>query len=562
MTIRSICSRDADARIWRSVWRGLWGSVIFSLLFGLSSTVHAQPAGAVHAILFYSPTCGHCHYVINEVLLPMHDQYGEQLQVVGIDVSQATGQQIYQNFLAAFNIPDERRGVPTLVIGETVLVGSGEIPEQFPGLVGTALGAGGIDWPAVPGIEALLTQSEAQDTAQTPTPADIAAATAPAASPVMTITTTISTAVAVAAANPDAPVYLAYFYDPTCLECRRVSAELDALEQSYSDLEIRRYNLAENVPLYEALADRTGVPAAERLVAPAIFAGDRYLAPDAITMDALSTLLADPAIRQAQAPWQAIEATTLTAATTGVLARFEQFGPLAVAGAGLLDGVNPCAFTTMIFFVSYLAMVGRKGREILAVGSAFTVGVFLTYMLLGLGLLEVVQRLGAFTVVGQFIYGVTALICLGLAALSLYDYIKIRRGQLTEIVLQLPGSLKRRIHSTIRTRSRVTGFVTAAFGAGILVSIFELACTGQVYLPTIVFVTGIAELRMQAAAYLLLYNLMFILPLVVIFVVTYWGTSSAQLTTFFQRHVGAVKLFTVALFGVLGTWLGYMVLQM
>jgi cytochrome b561 len=148
-----------------------------------------------------------------------------------------------------------------------------------------------------------------------------------------------------------------------------------------------------------------------------------------------------------------------------------------------------------------------------------------------------------------------------LAGLSFWDYGKIRQGQLTEVALQLPKSLKQRIHATIRGSSRTTkGYIGAAFVAGILISFFELACTGQVYLPTIIFVTGVTEVRLKATAYLLLYNLMFVVPLLAVFLVTYFGTNSKQLTTTFQAHAGMVKLFTAVLFTVLGLWLGYMVL--
>jgi hypothetical protein len=178
---------------------------------------------------------------------------------------------------------------------------------------------------------------------------------------------------------------------------------------------------------------------------------------------------------------------------------------------------------------------------------------------MGLGLAEVVRQFSSFSLVGRLIYGLTALICLGLAAFSLLDYLKIRQGRLAEISLQLPKSLKQRIHQTIRTHSRMRGYVGAAFGAGVLVSLFELACTGQVYLPTIVFVTGVAELRLTALAYLVLYNLMFIAPLALVFGLTYLGTSSRQLTVFFQARAGMVKLLTAVLFGLLGVWLGTMV---
>jgi len=117
----------------------------------------------VHAVMFYSPSCGHCHYVITEVLPPLMEEYDDQLQIIGINVAEEGGQALYQAAVTHFAIPAERRGVPTLIIGETVLVGSGEIPEQLPGLIETHLTQGGLDWPDIPGLlEALA--------ASTPTP--------------------------------------------------------------------------------------------------------------------------------------------------------------------------------------------------------------------------------------------------------------------------------------------------------------------------------------------------------------------------------------------------------
>jgi thiol-disulfide isomerase/thioredoxin len=50
----------------------------------------------VRAVFFYSPTCPHCHTVINETLVPMMEQYGERLQIIGIDISQPGGQALYE----------------------------------------------------------------------------------------------------------------------------------------------------------------------------------------------------------------------------------------------------------------------------------------------------------------------------------------------------------------------------------------------------------------------------------------------------------------------------------
>jgi hypothetical protein len=122
--------------------------------------------------------------------------------------------------------------------------------------------------------------------------------------------------------------------------------------------------------------------------------------------------------------------------------------------------------------------------------------------------------------------------------------------------LKLPDSLRKRVNAVVRAGAQTRVFVTGAFVTGVIVSFIELACTGQVYLPTIIFVTSIPEMRVQAISYLLLYNLLFILPLLVVFVLAYYGTTSYQLGRFLERHTATVKLGAVILFASLALWLG------
>lgn len=133
----------------------------------------------VRAVLFYSPTCPHCHTVINETLLPMMEQYGERLQVIGIDITQPGGAALYQASTEQFQVPDELQGVPRLIVGDRFMVGSMQIPQEFPGVVEAGLANGGIDWPAIPGLaEALAANQPAQEAAgQTVPPETDAAAT-------------------------------------------------------------------------------------------------------------------------------------------------------------------------------------------------------------------------------------------------------------------------------------------------------------------------------------------------------------------------------------------------
>lgn len=177
-------------------------ALVGSLLFNLP--VSAQEADAetsvVHAVFFYSPTCSHCHDAINNVLIPLMAEYGERLAVVGIDVSTEAGNYLYSSAILFYEVPENRRGVPTLVVADTVLVSSLEIENAFPQMVEAGLEAGGNEWPAFPGmaeVAASLTPTpESALPTTSPTPetaavgiAEVETAVPPTAAPVPADTT-------------------------------------------------------------------------------------------------------------------------------------------------------------------------------------------------------------------------------------------------------------------------------------------------------------------------------------------------------------------------------------
>lgn len=134
----------------RLYWLGL---LIALSLLGVQVCGAQAQQPVVYAVLFFSPSCGHCHYVITEVLPPLQAEYGEQLQLLYVDVSQPQGSTLFYAAFDALNVPEDRRGyVPTLAIGTTALVGGSDIPEQLPGLIQQGIAAGGIDLPAIPGL--------------------------------------------------------------------------------------------------------------------------------------------------------------------------------------------------------------------------------------------------------------------------------------------------------------------------------------------------------------------------------------------------------------------------
>jgi len=514
------------------------------VLLCLSMVLLSWPTGVVLAqepvarfFVFEAQECEHCQAVREEVLAPLKAEYGDRIELRIFDIGAMENYELMVRLEKEYGVSG--LAIPQVFIGDTALVGEEEIRDQLQTRVDELLAAGGSDFPTddQPAVPPVVTAGGVTDPfCEDPT--------APHEGDVCEVV----------GGELAAPVYIAYFHSPGCSECDRVSYDLSYLEQKYSNLEIRRFDINICAPLNDAMSERTGVPPEQRLLTPAVFIHDEYLVGDAITVESLEEVIGRHSQVGCIPPWEGLEEES-SEAINRIIQRFKSFSFVAILGAGLLDGLNPCAFTTIIFFVSYLAAMERKGREILLVGAAFTGAVFLAYLLVGAGILGFVHSLGVVQTLSRVVYLGTGVFCLVLAVLALYDLYKIRKGKHEEMALRLPDFLRRRVRRAIREGANVRNFVWAAFVTGFLVSLLELICTGQVYLPTIIFVTGVPELRANAFVYLVLYNLMFIVPLVVIFLLVYYGTTSLQLAGFIRRHAALVKALTVVLFASLGGWL-------
>ena len=118
------------------------------------TTVPQQPA--VRAVMFWMDTCGHCRYVLEEVLPPLQSKYGEQLEIFLIELKSAEDfDRLYQT-AAILGIDKDKVGVPFLVIGDQVLKGSAQIPAELPGMIEQYLAQGGVDYPNLPTLADIL----------------------------------------------------------------------------------------------------------------------------------------------------------------------------------------------------------------------------------------------------------------------------------------------------------------------------------------------------------------------------------------------------------------------
>jgi hypothetical protein len=144
--------------------------------------------------------------------------------------------------------------------------------------------------------------------------------------------------------------------------------------------------------------------------------------------------------------------------------------------------------------------------------------------------------------------------------ISLLDAFRYKRTQKTsDIRLQLPARVKGLIHRVIRRRLSSGRLVVGAVGTGFLVTLLEAVCTGQVYLPSIVLMTrgDAGSLRLTGWTLLLFYNVLFVLPLLIVIVLAAYGMRWDQLARMSRKRLSALK---VCLGGVLLVLAGFLAL--
>ena len=218
--------------------------------------------------------------------------------------------------------------------------------------------------------------------------------------------------------------------------------------------------------------------------------------------------------------------------------------------AGLVDGVNPCVLTTLLFLLSVWGVDRRWG---LGIGISYTLGVFVAYTLVGLGLLKAAALVQGVPWAGPLLEAITLLGLVALTGLSLYDAWLVYKGRTKEIALKLPGFLDRAIRSVVRSQRGLAIGLPASFGLGALISLLEFVCTGQVYLPTLVYMNQTQGAN--ALPLLLWYNLAFIAPLLAVFLAIHLGTGHRSLVQWAQKHLTTSKLLLALVFGLLTAFL-------
>ena len=239
----------------------------------------------------------------------------------------------------------------------------------------------------------------------------------------------------------------------------------------------------------------------------------------------------------------AVESKTAAAASRWTLP--------AVVLAGIVDGFNPCSFAIMISLAGILAIGGRNRKARILGGLSFCAGTFVTYMLMGLGLMQALKVLEGLRIVHDVVMALLALSLFVLSILSFRDALRFRKIPVFSVVtLKLPEGVKVLIRKIAMESWSGPAVVLAGFGCAFLVTLLDALCTGQVYVPVLALISREPG-AWRSFALLALYNLAFVFPLVAVFVLASKTTDAFQMAKWSSRNVIPAKIALGLVFAVL-----------
>jgi cytochrome c biogenesis protein CcdA/glutaredoxin-related protein len=321
-----------------------------------------------------------------------------------------------------------------------------------------------------------------------------------------------------------------FFFNHNCGECLKTLPFIEEFDAAHPDVMVFYVDVMEsdeNLALFKAFKDYYG---ASFVPVPSVFVGN-------ITLSGTEEITGGLG--------EAVNGTLSALPTPAPSSRLPEGAeltlPLVIASA-LVDGINPCAFSVLIFLLVTIVSLESR-RKMLAVGSVFICAVFTFYFLSGLGLFAVIQSAG----ISRLISIIAAIVALAAGVISVLSVFGQGNGQ---SILSIPESKKGIINRYITKAS-----IPAAFIVGLLVGMFELPCTGGIYLA-ILSLLSTRMTAMEGIPYLLVYNFFFVLPLIVILGICTYGLPVERLE---EWRIGSRKAVRVIM-GALMIFLGIILL--
>ncbi len=350
---------------------------------------------------------------------------------------------------------------------------------------------------------------------------------------------------------------LIVFHEIGCSHCARMEAFLESIAPDYPELDVVRYEI-HDPESQEFLAELLSAYDVEVSSVPILFIGDV-----ALVGGIYYGLYPEPYSAAGRAEEMALEEAiqrAIDAEAPSPLDRIPSDGSASLAEkltipaillAAAADSVNPCTFAVLVLLLGTLLVAGRKGK-VLQAGLAFTVAIYISYFLMGIGIFSAIQAAG---IQHPFILGVSSLAIL-LGLWNMKDYFAYGKWFTIEVPQRWRPTVKRITSSVVS--------VPGAFAVGVLDSLFLLPCSSGPYIAILALLSKTTN-RMQGILYLLLYNFIFILPLLIITLAVHFGyTTTARAERWRSERLGKLHLISGVVMLLLGVGmiiavlLGYM----
>lgn len=352
-------------------------------------------------------------------------------------------------------------------------------------------------------------------------------------------------------------VHVRYFHTD-CEECRKVKVVLDKLAEEHgAALVVHGYDFSvpSNYLLMVKLEQALGVQENQPV---AVYVGTNYLYGVVAITERLGELVRAGRAAGGVGLWEPVSEAAPEQGgaepADPVVQRYRTFSLGVILSAGLLDGINPCAFATLVLFVTMLSCYKATWQEVVACTLVFAAAVFATYFVLGVGLAETVRFVQRVRVLAQVLHWGMVGVCVVFAGLSVRDaWVIHRKGRAEEAVLGLPVGWREKIARLLGAHVGRKRFLAGVFGVGVIVSLLESVCTGQVYVPTLMYMVRTTSERWHAMVLLAAYNFMFIVPLLALGGALALGVRSQRLVEWQKKHAVPARLVMAALFGALAT---------
>jgi len=209
----------------------------------------------------------------------------------------------------------------------------------------------------------------------------------------------------------------------------------------------------------------------------------------------------------------------------------------AVIVTGLLDSVNPCAFAVILLLLAFLFTIRKSRGQILGLGAIYVAVIFVVYMTIGLGILSTVRL----SEEPHFVARVGSYLLIGLGILNLIEYL----WPAFPLKLHMPAVAHNKVHQLLKVAT-----VPATIGVGFIVGLCTFPCSGGIYVSIITLLNAKTTLG-WGLVYLTLYNILFILPLVIILLAVGNRVVAKQLATWERDHALSLRLwFGVSMIGL------------